>query len=68
MKPMNAAEVEAILRENGFSRKLGVGSHFGWYNPETGRRTIVPHHGSRKLQQGLLNAIFRQAGITPPQR
>ena len=68
MKPLTAAQVEAILRANGFIRSHGKGSHFGWFNPTTLRRTSVPHHGNRPLKQGTLLAIFSQAGIPKPPR
>jgi len=68
MKPLTAREVEDLLSANGFVVKSCVGSHFGWYNPETKRRTVVPHHGNRTLPQGTLNAIFNQAGLPKPQR
>jgi len=68
MKPLTAKEVEDILVEHGFVCKSSVGSHFGWYNPVTGRRTLVAHHGNRTLPQGTLNAIFNQAGIPKPKR
>jgi len=68
MKPLTAKQVEEILSVHGFVRKFGVGSHFGWYNPITKRRTVVPHHANRILPQGMLIAIFRQAGIPKPPR
>ncbi len=68
MKPLTARQVEEILRQNGFVRIVGTGSHVGWFNAATGKRTVVPHHGNRTLGQGLLNAIFNQAGIPKPQR
>lgn len=68
MKPLTADETEAYLRQYGFERGHGVGSHQGWFNPETGRTTVVPHHGNKTLPQGLLNAIFNQAGIPKPRR
>lgn len=68
MKPLTAKEVEAHLRANGFVRSHGVGSHRGWFNPKTGRLTVVPSHGNKTLQQGLLNAIFSEAGIPKPKR
>ena len=68
MKPLNAVQVEAILRANGFIRSHGKGSHFGWFNPVTGRTTTVPHHGNRTLLQGTLNGIFNEAGIPKPKR
>jgi predicted RNA binding protein YcfA (HicA-like mRNA interferase family) len=69
MKPLSASEVEEYLARYGFVRGHGgKGSHVGWFHPETGRTTTVPHHGNRKLAQGTLNAIFNQAGIPKPQR
>lgn len=68
MKPMTAAQVEALLRNNGFVRGHGSGSHRGYFNPVTGRQTVVPYHGNRTLPQGLLLGIFRQAGIPPSRR
>ena len=68
MKPLTAREVERILRRNGFHYVKTEGSHFKWANDETGRTTSVPRHANRTLQQGLLLAIFRQAGIEPPKR
>ena len=68
MRPLTAREVEDLLRAHGFVREYGKGSHAGWSNAATGRRTVVPHHGSRTLGQELLNAIFNQAGIPKPKR
>lgn len=68
MKPMTAAQVEAHLRMHGFVRVHGSGSHRGYFNPATGRQTVVPFHGNRTFPQGTLLAIFRQAGIPPPKR
>jgi predicted RNA binding protein YcfA (HicA-like mRNA interferase family) len=65
MKPLNARQVEAILRENGFWLVGSRGSHFKWRNA-AGRATSVPHHGNMAIPQGTLLSIFRQAGITPP--
>lgn len=68
MKPLTAQEVEDLLKAHGFIRVAGKGSHRGWYHPETGRKTVVPHHGNKTLPQGLLIAIFNQTGIPKPQR
>ncbi len=68
MKPLTARQVEAYLKANGFLPGHGVGSHHGWFNPETNRTTVVPVHGNKVLPQGTLNAIFRQAGIPKPIR
>lgn len=68
MRPLSAREVEAYLKRCGFHCERAEGSHFKWVNPDTGRWTIVPHHGNRTMAQGILLAIFRQAGITPPKK
>jgi len=66
MTPLTARQVEEILSDHGFLKGHGKGSHVGWYNPVTGRQTVVPHHGSRVLKQGTLQEIFRQAGVPKP--
>ncbi len=68
MKPLTAQEVEEFLKAHGFVRVFGKDSHRGLYNSSTGRKTVVPHHGNKTLPQGLLVAIFNQAGIPKPQR
>ena len=68
MKPLTSKQVEAHLRANGFVRSHGVGSHRGWFNPLTGRCTVVPFRGNAPLPQGTLNAILRQAGIPKPKK
>ena len=68
MKPLTAKQLEEILRANGFIKSHGVGSHQGWFNPQTNCRTVVPHHGNRALPQGTLIAIFKQAGLPKPNR
>lgn len=65
MKPLTARQVEAILRDNGYTLVKANGSHFKWRNA-AGRTVPVPHHGNATIPQGTLLAIFRQAGITPP--
>lgn len=67
MKPMDAKQVEALLKKNGFRLVSRRGSHFKWANSMTGRTAIVPHHGSRTIHQGTLISIFKQAGFLPPQ-
>ena len=65
MKPLTARQVEDILKRNQWRLDHTRGSHFIWKN-STGRIVPVPHHGNGPLPQGTLQAIFRQAGITPP--
>jgi predicted RNA binding protein YcfA (HicA-like mRNA interferase family) len=57
-------EVVKRLRERGFVfDRHAKGSHEIWYNPQTHRRTTVPHHPG-DLARGTLHAIIRQAGLT----
>ena len=68
MKPLTARQVEEYLRAAGFVPSHGEGGHRGWFNPATRRRTVIPFHGNRVLPQGILIAIFNQAGIPKPRR
>jgi predicted RNA binding protein YcfA (HicA-like mRNA interferase family) len=68
MKPMNAAQIMKYLQEHGFIKSHGVGSHRGMFNPQTGKRIVIPFHGKEPLPQGTLLAICRQAGVPKPQR
>ena len=57
-------EVVERLRAHGFVfDRPAKGSHEIWYNPQTRRRTTVPHHPG-SLALGTLRAIIRQAGLT----
>ncbi|MCX5976317.1 MAG: type II toxin-antitoxin system HicA family toxin [Coprothermobacterota bacterium] len=43
--------------------RRGGGSHRRWYNPRTGRATILPDWGNRDLKIGTLKAAIKQLGI-----
>jgi predicted RNA binding protein YcfA (HicA-like mRNA interferase family) len=61
---LNYREVVKRLRANGFVfDRTAKGSHEIWYNPQTRRRTTVPHHPGA-LPRGTLHAIIRQTGLT----
>lgn len=61
---MTYHEVVRRLRAAGFVfDRQAKGSHEIWYNPQTGRRTTVPHH-TGVLPRGTLRAIVREAGLT----
>ena len=45
-----------------FPRRKG-GSHRKWFNPATGRATVVPDWGGKDLKLGTLRAALRQLGI-----
>lgn len=63
MIPLTAAEVERVLRKNGFVHTRTVGSHYQWINTELRCNVTVPHHGNRQLQQNTLKSIVRQSGL-----
>jgi mRNA interferase HicA len=44
------------------SRRKG-GSHRKWFNPETGRVSVLPDWGAKDLKLGTLRAALRQLGI-----
>ncbi len=61
---MTYREVVHRLRVAGFVfDRQAKGSHEIWYNPQTHRRTTVPHHPGN-LSRGTLRAIVREAGLT----
>ena len=66
MKPLTAKEVETILMQHGYRLVRAKGSHFAWRNAATGHVVPVPHHGSAKIPQGTLIAIFNACGIEKP--
>ncbi len=39
------------------------GSHRKWFNPATGKATVVPDWGAKDLKGGTLRAAVRQLGI-----
>ncbi len=51
-----------ILERNGFVLSRVKGSHHIYYNPETGKRVVVPVH-RKELPKGTLLEILKQAGI-----
>jgi predicted RNA binding protein YcfA (HicA-like mRNA interferase family) len=55
-------DIIAVLLKKGFVLDRTKGSHHIYYNPETGRRTIVPLH-KNDLPKGTLMSILKQAGI-----
>jgi predicted RNA binding protein YcfA (HicA-like mRNA interferase family) len=57
-------DVVQRLRAHGFVfDRSAKGSHEIWYNPQTRRRTTVPHH-SGDIPRGTLRAIISQTGLT----
>ncbi len=54
--------VVRALEKAGFVVVRVRGSHHQLFNPESGRRVTVPHHG-RDLSRGTLAAILNQANL-----
>lgn len=64
MKPINAAKLIKILKENGFVLSRQKGSHMIWKNPKSGVMVPVPLHGkSKPILIGTLMAIIKQSKI-----
>ena len=62
--PMTSKEMIKFLKKNGFVvlRQKGT-SHVIMRNPEIGRQTTVPDHGSKTFKKGMEHAILKQAGL-----
>ncbi len=56
---LNAKEVIKILLILGFELKRQKGSH-KFFQHSDGRTTVIPDHGSEKIDRGLLNKIIKQ--------
>ena len=52
-----------VLEKKGFVLDRIKGSHHIYYNPETGKRAIVPLH-KKDLPKGTMFEILKQTGIT----
>jgi len=59
-------EIVSYLEKNGFGFVKSNGSHRKYYNPATGKTTIVPYH-NKPLKPGTEKAILKQAGLDKPQ-
>jgi len=53
------------LENNGFCFIKSNGSHRKYYNPDTGKTTVVPYH-NKPLKLGTEKAILKQAGLERP--
>lgn len=69
MSPLPQLKARQIIRALitlGFEFKRQKGSHaFFFEHPTTGRTTIVPVHAGEDIDRSLLQAIVKEAGITP---
>jgi predicted RNA binding protein YcfA (HicA-like mRNA interferase family) len=44
--------------------RTGDGSHRKWFNPATGRSTVVPDWGGEDLKLGTIRGAVRQLGLS----
>jgi predicted RNA binding protein YcfA (HicA-like mRNA interferase family) len=65
LRSVRYRDVVQRLRSHGFVfDRAAKGSHEIWYNPQTKRRTTIPHH-SGDIPKGTLRAIISQTGLSP---
>lgn len=63
LRIVDAGNLEKVLFHIGFERVRQKGSHIFYRHPD-GRRTTIPHHGSRLLARPLLREILREIELT----
>ena len=56
---LTAKELIKILLNLKFEQKRQKGSH-RFFQHKDGRTTVIPDHGSEKIDRGLLNKIIKQ--------
>ena len=63
LRPLPYRIVIKRLRKFGFAfRRATGGSHEIWWNEETKKTCVVPHH--KEVKAGTLKSIIRQAGVS----
>lgn len=61
---MNYRELTKEIQAIGWRfERNGKGSHKVWRHPDKREPIIIPDHGSKELNPGLVKAIKKQAGI-----
>ncbi|WP_445382964.1 type II toxin-antitoxin system HicA family toxin [Robiginitalea sp. IMCC43444] len=60
---MKCSQALSILKKHGWEVVSQKGSHVKLRHPQRKGMIIFPNHGSRELGKGLLNKLFKQAGI-----
>jgi len=63
LRIVDAGNLEKVLFQIGFERVRQKGSHIFYRHPD-GRRTTIPHHGSRPLARPLLREILREIELS----
>ncbi len=63
MKPFSYREVIKKARKAGFVfRRNTGGSHEIWWNEQTKKTCVIPHH--REIKSGTIKSILSQMGIS----
>lgn len=60
---MNAKELLKMAKKEGWSIKSQKGSHIKLVNNETGKKAIIPFHGSADIPIGTAKNILKQLGL-----
>ena len=63
MKNITGKQVCKILEKNGWVLSRINGSHHVFCKDGHEERLVVPVHSNKALKRGLLNAIFKTAGL-----
>lgn len=61
---MRYRDVDRALKAAGFVLVRTNGSHCFYANAKTGKRTVVPNHGTKDIALGTLKKIEKATGIT----
>lgn len=62
---LKARDIIRALIVLGFEFRRQKGSHAFYQHPVTGCSTVIPIHGGEDIDRSLLQAILKEAGITP---
>ncbi len=63
LRPLKYREVIKRLRKFGFAfRRSTGGTHEIWWNEQTRKTCVVPHH--KEIKTGTLKSIIRQSGLS----
>lgn len=64
---MKYREVVKRMKRKGYScheiKRGNKGSHRSWYNPETEKYSMLPYHGNKDIDKGLLCSFIKALGI-----
>ena len=63
MKNLTGKQVCKILEKDGWVLSRVNGSHHVYCKDSEEARIVVPVHANKVLKKGLLNAIFKTAGL-----